>query len=284
MGRLHRIGQKNDVHVYHLVAPRTREGRVQEVILGNLEAVATSLGGRIFDLLDATFSRAAGGFDFARALANAQADPKAEISVPDIASLKRAGEALINEDKHLRAKVDQAAAEARFREDRLEAINPVIVDGFLDALARAQGWTLGPGPARGIRRLSSTRSLPPSLGGDSSRYVAADGGAVQQARNDGAALLDDVIVLGPTEEAFADLVKLAIETGRPELLRGCRLTDTGSLTEYTILVYEAEVRMHDGIRQVARPSPLVCRQNWVTSDIETFLTVRRCWWEARRGP
>src|SRR5439155_10108489 len=161
--------------------------------------------------------------------------------------------------KHLRAKVDQAAAEARFRADRLEAINPVIVDGFVDALARSQAWTLSPGPAQGIRRVQSTKPLPAALGGAVSRYVAADGGAVQQARADGAAGLDDVVVLGPTEDAFARLVELAIETGRPELLRGCQLTDTGSVTDYTLLVYEAEVRMHDGIRQVARPAPLLLR-------------------------
>jgi superfamily II DNA or RNA helicase len=259
MGRLHRIGQENDVHIYHLVAPRTREGRVQEVILANLEAAADSLGGRIFDLMDATFSRAAAGFDFARTLAKAQAEPNADITIPDVATLKRAGEALINEDKHLRTKVDTGAAAARFQSDRLEAINPVIVDGFLDALAQAEAWTIGPGPAQGIRRLQSIKPLPPSLGGGNSRYVAADGGAVQQARADGAAALDDVVVLGPTEEAFAELIELALETGRPELLRGCRLIDTGSLTEYTLLVYEAEVRMHDGIRQVARPAPMIVR-------------------------
>lgn len=259
MGRLHRIGQKRDVHIYHLVAPRTREGRVQEVILANLEAAAASLGGRIFDLLDATFARAASGFDFARTLARAQSDPNAEISIPDVAALKKAGEALVNEDKHLRAKVDQAAAEARFRADRLEAINPVIVDGFLDALARAQGWTLGSGPAQGIRRVQSNEPLPASLGGKTSRYVAADGSAVQRARADGAAALEDVVVLGPTEEAFSDLVELAIEIGRPELLRGCRLIDTGSLTDYTLLIYEGEVRMHDGIRQVVRPAPVLVR-------------------------
>ena len=259
MGRLHRIGQKKDVYIYHLVAPRTREGRVQEVILTNLEAAAESLGGRLFDLLDATFARVAAGFDLARTLVKAQADPTADISVPDIVTLKKAGEALVNEDKHLRTKVDQAAAEGRFRADRLEAINPVIVDGFLDAIARAQAWTLSPGPAQGIRRLQSASPLPASLGGKTSRYVAADGGAVQQARADGAAALDDVIVLGPTEEAFTELVGLAIETGRPELLRGCRLIDTGSLTDYTLFIYEAEVRMHDGIRQVARPAPLIVR-------------------------
>jgi Helicase conserved C-terminal domain len=255
MGRLHRIGQKEDVYIYHLVAPATREGRVQEVMLANLEAAADSLGGRIFDLLDATVARAAGGFDFARALAQAQANPREDISIPDIATLKKAGEALVNEDKHLRAKVDQAAAEARFRSDRLEAINPVIVDGFIDALAQARAWRISPGPAQGIRRLQSAKPLPPALGGGPHRYVATDGGAVQQARADGAAELDDVVVLGPTEEAFVDLVELAIETGRTELLRGCRLIDTGSLTNYTLLIYEAEVRMHDGVRQVAAPRP-----------------------------
>jgi hypothetical protein len=259
MGRLHRIGQKNDVHIYHLVAPRTREGRVQEVILGNLDAAAESLGGRVFDLLDATFARASAGFDFARALAKAQVDPNADISVPDVESLKRAGEALVSEDKHLRAKVDQSAAEARFRADRLEAINPVIVDGFLDTVAGARAWTLGPGPARGIRRLQSTTPLPLSLGGGNSRYIAADGAAVVQARNEGAADLDDVVVLGPTEEAFAEMVQLAIDTGRQELVRGFQLVDTGSLTDYTLLIYDSEVRMHDGVRQIARPAPLIVR-------------------------
>jgi SNF2 family DNA or RNA helicase len=259
MGRLHRIGQKKDVHIYHLVAPRTREGRVQEVMLANFEAAAKSLGGRIFELLDATVARAGTGFDFARALARAQADPGADIAIPNIAALRKAGEALVNEDKHLRAKVDQAAAEARFRTDRLEAINPVIVDGFVDALCQAQHWIIGPGPAPGIRRLQSANSLPTTLGGGVSRYVAADGGSVQQAVTDGAAGLDDVVVLGPTEDAFGELVDLAIETGRPELLRGCRLIDTGSITDYTLLIYEAEVRMHDGVRQVARPAPVLVR-------------------------
>ena len=68
-----------------------------------------------------------------------------------------------------------------------------------------------------------------------------------------------MVVLGPTEEAFGELVALALGTGRPELLRGCQLVDTGSLTDYTLLVYEAEVRMHDGVRQVSRPAPLLIR-------------------------
>jgi superfamily II DNA or RNA helicase len=260
MGRLHRIGQRNDVFIYHLVAPGTREGRVQEVMLSNIEAAGQSLGGRVFDLLDATFARATGDrFDLAGALLRAQADPDASIDLPDVAALKRAAHDLINEDRHLRSRVDQAAADSRFRADRLEAINPVIVDGFFDSLAAASSWTVSSGPAPGIRRVQSLRQLPPALGGGTSRYVAADGGAVEHARSEGSAELDDVIVLGPAENAFGELVGLALDVGRPELLRGCQLVDTGSLTDYMLLIYEAEVRMHDGIRQAPRPAPLLIR-------------------------
>lgn len=264
MGRLHRIGQHHDVFVYHLVAPDTREGRVQEVMLTNIEAAAESLGGRIFDLLDATFSRATGdGFDLAATLTRAQSDPATPIDMPDVATLRRAAMSLVNEEKHLRSRVDHAAAEARFRADRLEAINPVIVEGFFDAVAAVSGWTVSNGPAPGIRHVRSSRALPAALGGGTSRYVAADGGALERARSEGVEELEDVVVLGPTEEAFDELVSLALDLGRPELLRGCRLIDTGSLTDYALLVYEAEVRMHDGVRQVSRPAPLLVRWSGV---------------------
>jgi superfamily II DNA or RNA helicase len=260
MGRLHRIGQHHDVFIYHLVAPGTREGRVQEVMLTNIEAAAESLGGRIFDLLDATFGRASGDeFDLATALTLAQSDPTAAVHLPDVATLKRTALSLVNEGKHLRSKVDHAGAEARFRADRLEAINPVIVEGFFEAVAAASGWTVSVGPAPGIHHVRFNRALPAALGGGTTRYVAADGGALERARSEGAEELDDVLVLGPTEDAFGELVALALEIGRPELLRGCQLIDTGSLTDYMLLVYEAEVRMHDGVRQVSRPAPVLVR-------------------------
>ena len=61
--RLHRIGQARDVHMYHLIALDTREGRVQQVMLDNLTSASRALNGRIYDLLDATVDRA--GFNLA---------------------------------------------------------------------------------------------------------------------------------------------------------------------------------------------------------------------------
>lgn len=257
MGRLHRIGQKNDVYVYHLVAPSTREGRVQEVVLRNIEEASASLGGRLFDLLDATAEKA--GFDFASALSQAQSTVAGEPQIPTVPMLTKIAQELAAEDSHLRSKPDHIAADARFRADRIEAINPVIVDGFFDVVAEARGWTTMAGPSPGIRLVKSQHQLPAALGAGHQRYVAAYSGTVQQALADGASGLEDVTVLGPTEDAFTELVLLAVETGRPELLRGCRLIDTGSITDYALLVFEAEVRMHDGVRQVSRPAPILVR-------------------------
>ncbi len=255
MGRLHRIGQTQPVHIYHLVAPQTREGRVQEVMLGNLQAAGESLGGRIFDLMDATADRA--GFDYTRALADAQAGR--DVDVPEMAELLATAKELVKDESRLNTPANTEAALDRFRSDRLEAINPVIVDGFVDQLAYAEHWTSGPGPAKGIRHLSATRLLPSALGGGHEALVAADGASVRKAVNDGAQGLDDVIVLGPTEEPFHELTDLALRIGESDLIRGTVLIDYASLTDYTLLVYDAEVEVHDGIRRQRRKTPVLIR-------------------------
>jgi superfamily II DNA or RNA helicase len=257
MGRLHRIGQTKPVHIYHLVAPDTREGRVQEVMLGNLEAAGNALRGRIFDLLDATAARA--GFDYTRALMDAQRDPTTAISIPDVAELEATARELVADEDRLYTPTNTQAAMARFQIDRLEAINPVIVDGFVDQLARSERWSLRPGPAKGIRRVIGRTSLPPALGGGLERLVAADGVSVRQAINDGSQGLEEVVVLGPTEESFAELVDLALRTGETDLVRGTQLADTASLTGYTLLLYDAEVEVHDGVRRLRRKTPILVR-------------------------
>lgn len=257
MGRLHRIGQRNAVHVYHLVAPHTREGRVQEVMLQNLDAAAEALEGKLYDLLDATAARS--GFDWGKAMVDAQAGR--QVTIPTPAALIETARGLVAEERTLSTPANVAAALERFAADRLESINPVIVDAMVDQLALASRWRLGPGPAKGIRSVTASVGtiLPSALGGQSSGYVAADGTSVRHAINDGATGLDDVVVLGPTEEPFQELVSYALALGEADLVRGAALVDESSLTSYVLALFDADVQLHDGTGRATRKAPILIR-------------------------
>ncbi|MFF2485148.1 helicase-related protein [Microbacterium sp. NPDC058062] len=257
MGRLHRIGQRNPVHIYHLVAPHTREGRVQQVMLANLDAAGQALGGRIFDLLDATAARA--GFDYTRALTEAQRRSHTVVDVPATDELISRAQELVRDEDRLRRPTNTEEALDRLRSDRIEAINPVIVDAFLQHLAASQQWSLGPGPAAGVRVVTSDARLPAGLGPGRRALVAVDGSSVRTAVHDGAAGLDEVIVLGPTEQTFLELVQLGLSDGEIDLVRGSLLVDASSLTGYTLLIYDAEIEVHDGVRRIRRKTPVLIR-------------------------
>ncbi len=56
MGRIHRIGQTEDVYIFNLVAENTREGYVLKTILTKLERMGAVLGDKVFDVIGATFA------------------------------------------------------------------------------------------------------------------------------------------------------------------------------------------------------------------------------------
>ena len=222
-GRLHRIGQEHDVYVYHLVAPDTREGRVQQVMLDNLTAASRALNGRIYDLLDATVDRA--GFNFGAAMAAAHRDPDAVAhvlaAVPDTETLVARAKEIVADEDQLRTPVNPGEAMQRLAADRLQAINPVIVSAFVDQVAPVEGWTVTTGPTPGIRVLRSSQApLPEAFGGGHECLIAADAAAVIKAREEQFRRAGDVIVLGPTEEAFQELVKRASRRCAGDLLAG----------------------------------------------------------------
>jgi len=69
----------------------------------------------------------------------------------------------------------------------------------------------------------------------------------------------DVVVLGPTEDAFQELVKRATQRCEGDLLAGAAATDLASLTRYTLFVYAADLEHHDGVRRVRRTVPFLIR-------------------------
>ncbi len=54
-GRIHRIGQTEECHVWNLVAEDTREGQVYQRLLEKLETARKALGGKVFDVLGDMF-------------------------------------------------------------------------------------------------------------------------------------------------------------------------------------------------------------------------------------
>lgn len=262
-GRLHRIGQKRDVFVYHLVAPDTREGRVQQVILANLAAASASLNGRIYDLLDATADRA--GFSFAAAMAAAHRHPPAVAdlvaAIPDTQTLLARATEIVEEEDRLKTPVNPTEALQRFAADRLQAINPVIVNAFVEQVASVEGWTVDTGPAPGIRilRVDGVGTLPDQFGGADQCLIAADADTVSSAREQGFRRASEVVVLGPTEAAFQELVSRAARLCERDLYAGAAATDLASLTGYTIFVYAAEFEHHDGLRRTRRTVPFLIR-------------------------
>ena len=51
MGRIHRIGQTEDVHIFNLVATNTREGYVLSILLRKMERMGVALGDKVFDVV-----------------------------------------------------------------------------------------------------------------------------------------------------------------------------------------------------------------------------------------
>ncbi len=56
MGRIHRIGQTEDVYVFNLVASNTREGYVLATVLRKMENMGKALGDPVFDVIGKTFA------------------------------------------------------------------------------------------------------------------------------------------------------------------------------------------------------------------------------------
>ena len=264
MGRLHRIGQRHAVSIYHLVAPETREGRVQAVMLQNFTLASRALKGRIFDLMDAAASQV--GFNYARALADAQrpgaAGARAAAAVPNSDQLRQAAEEVAaNADRSAGPVPDLAAAEERLVGDRIEAINPVMVESFIRQVAASQRWTITPGGTRGLLRLTGAPNLPPELGGERERYICADEDARRAAWHVGVLSARDALVLGPAEEAFSSLVDRAASDCESALRQGAHARDAGSVSDYTLIAYEARLTTYDGVRTQTLPLPLLVRHS-----------------------
>ena len=256
MGRIHRIGQGRDVRLYNIVATDTREGEAMARLLDNLVAAANELDGKIFDSLRLIAEQAfdeASVTDLTKLLGRCFDDDAAASSALEAVSritserLRQIHERQRSAEQHLASGVELGAAHQVLHDDRLERINPHIVERFASVAAAADAITFEPSAAAdtgfwllGGRNMALPASLLPP-GDETARLVATSASAMQRAESAGVTATSDAIVLGPGEEAFVELAEAVGEHVASALLRGAVLADPNQADDYELHVYEGEI-------------------------------------------
>ena len=237
MGRIHRIGQTEDVYIFNLVAGETREGLVLKTLLRKMERMGAALGDKVFDVVGKTFagyrlreliesvlSGELSGEEAAASIGGEEADSK---------SLARAKELLQDAlARHHLHWQDERERAARAEERRLP---PSYFERFfLDAIRLAGGKAerrLDPGTIRvdrsptalvaQARMAGATRRISPSY----ERLTFDKSIATRPLRAYEEATLPRAELCGPGHPLFDALVEHVIERTRDDLERGAVFQD-----------------------------------------------------------
>lgn len=263
MGRIHRVGQTEKVWLYNLIATDTREGEAHARLLDNLIEAANELGGKMFDslsLIGETALAEAGVDSLEKLLQRTYESGGDDPAVKAIRSITRERLRQIHDahrqaDDFLKSGIDVNEALTSFHDDRLERINPHIVERFLNRAADAGLLIVEPTPIadHGLWYLTPGASAFPSeLRPDATTgktLVATSGKAKKDAVDAGQARAGSAITLGPSEPPFRALALSISERLRPALFQGAPLNDPTTVTDYELHAYEVDVDEGNGRRR-----------------------------------
>lgn len=235
MGRIHRIGQTREVHIFNLVAGRTREGYVLKALLDKLERIEGTLGDRVFDVIGGIFEE----YNLREILESVLiGDVSAEDAASEIAAagtdpvaVARANEllesALATDNIDWQEQSDRAA---RTRERRLP---PSYFERFfLDAVAFAGGKAeervdgtvrvdRSPDPLVARSRVgNATRRIAPTYS-----RLAFDRDIAMRPRGEDEATLAAAELCGPGHPLFDELVRWVKEQTAEDVHRGAVFAD-----------------------------------------------------------
>ena len=152
MGRIHRIGQQHKVMLYNMVALGTREGDAHERLLDRLIEAANELGGKMFDSLEAIMERirtgtgAAEPEELLRLFYDTNSGVHVVADLPTLDEIRQARDDYFAELRVLRSEVDVVAANTARHDDNLARVNPIIVERFLDRIAKGELLNCKPAP------------------------------------------------------------------------------------------------------------------------------------------
>jgi superfamily II DNA or RNA helicase len=252
MGRIHRVGQTEDVELFNLIATGTREGDTLHRLLENFVIAANELNGQLFDSLSLVADITGVKYeDWLKALY--QGDELKRQQVADAVGkvtaheLRRAAEQTRALEAVLSSKVDAVAALSVRQRDMLDRVNPAIVEAYLARLSTAGLVTTSKTAlGDGILLVERAEGLPASLGAGVRARVATSGDALRAAGMH--ADTSHVVALGPGEPAFTELIALAGDMLNADLHRGGVVQDPTSVTDYELHVFEAVLSEASGGR------------------------------------
>ena len=261
-GRIHRVGQARDVALYNLIAVGTREGDAHITLLDNLVAAANELDGKIFDSLalvgELLLSEAAGVKkleDFLSRLYQPDTDETAVTSAIRVMTKERIRQvhAIVQEDdQSLATMVDVGQAIAGVHQQRLNRINPHVVERYLTRLDHAGllHLTRSSVADRGLWYVKPAALDPLPFGSASGTLIATSGDAKRSAVRQGAVSAEKAIPLGPNDEDFRNLLKEATRHFQADLYQGGALCDPTVITDYRLYCFTVSV---DQGRTVTQP-------------------------------
>jgi superfamily II DNA or RNA helicase len=235
MGRIHRIGQTREVHIFNMVAGSTREGYVLKALLDKLERIEGTLGDSVFDVIGGIFEE----YNLRELLESVlvgdvsaeEAASKIAAKANDPVSVKRANEllesALATDNIDWQEQSDRAA---RIRERRLPP--SYFKRFFLDAITLAGGRAeervdgtvrveRTPDPLVARSRVgSATRRIAPTYA-----RLVFDREIAMRPRGEDEANLAAAELCGPGHPLFDALIDWVVEQTTDEMHRGAVFTD-----------------------------------------------------------
>lgn len=236
MGRIHRIGQTEDVYVFNLVASNTREGYVLATILRKMENMGKALGDPVFDVIGKSFA----GYRLRELLeavlvgdkTKEQAAAEFGGDTADPEACRRAEELL--ERALAKTVIDWQALRQQAERAEERRLPPAYFERFfLDAIEFAGGSAerrLDPGAIRVSR--SPDLLVAASRASGQFRRVAPeykrltfDKSIVTRPRTSSDADLPVAELCGPGHPLFDALVNYVIDRSWDELARGSVLLD-----------------------------------------------------------
>ena len=264
LGRIHRVGQTRDVDLFNLIAVETREGDAHATLLNNLVAAANELDGKMFDSLalvgERLLSEAAGVDrleDFLSTLYQPEADQaaaKSAVRAMTKERIRQTHDSVHKEDQSLATMVDVGRAITGINQQRLDRINPQVVERYLTRLNNAELIHLARSTVadHGLWRITPAALDPLPIGRAAGALIATSGDAKRAAVRQGAVSAEQAIPLGPNDKAFRDLVAEAERHLHPDLYQGGALRDPTSITDYRLYCFAVSMRQGRTVTQPPR--------------------------------